>query len=446
MRRGQAVVAATMMLAMMGTSPAWGVINQQFFVSSNNKLYYVIAANESAGNVGVQVNSLVMSSGTAVPLAETEPTSDTVVTALATFLTGSLLRTPPLSNIMRTEIITDLPDNFIANMGNPLNGIFDPTANGGDGLLTLPGGTRTVSFSGGTELLMPITQSSGAGNTFVPAGTTTVVSRRIGDTTFENRTTIVFPNPAGGVVTSNPATCAGGSNPGALCSPDLNPDTCMGGGMCTNLGGEAPGQNVTLDETLGSRVGNPTSQPGVVDGFLVPTTTAVIVFVVDDGASAFGLAATGFDVTGTCSNADTPCSTDIDCAGGTCTLNLPARNVLNTTGDVDNQAFNTPTVTPTFTPSNTPTLTPTPTATNTATETPTPTSTATATDTPTPTATNTVTPTLTPTPTRTNTPTLTPTRPPIPVIPSPLSPSGLLLTGSLALGILWALRRLSAAR
>lgn len=448
MRRGQAVVAATVMLAAFSvTSPAWGVINQQFFVSSNNKLYYVVAANESSGNVGVQVNSLVLSSGTAVPLVETEPDNDPVVTSLATFLTGGILRFPPLSNIKRTEIITGLPDNFIANMGNPLNGIFDPMANDGDGVLTLPGGTRTVSFSGGTEPLVDITESTGAGNTFVPAATNIQVTRRIGDQTFENRTTIVFPNPAGGVVTSNPATCVGGSNPGALCSPDLNPDTCMGGGMCTNFGGEAPGQNVTLDETLGSRVGNPASQPTEVDGFLLPATTALIVFVVDGGSTSFGLAATGFDVTGTCSNnPDVPCSTDLDCGGGTCTLDLPSRNVLNTTGDVDNQAFNTPTVTPTFTPSNTPTQTPTSTATSTPTETATPTLTPTPTDTPTPTATNTVTPTLTPTPTRTNTPTLTPTRPPIPVIPSPLSPSGLLLTGSLALGILWALRRLSASR
>src|SRR5690606_38082042 len=103
------------------------------------------------------------------------------------FLTGGILRFPPLSNIKRTEIITGLPDNFIANMGNPLNGIFDPMANDGDGVLTLPGGTRTVSFSGGTEPLVDITESTGAGNTFVPAATNIQVTRRIGDQTFENR-------------------------------------------------------------------------------------------------------------------------------------------------------------------------------------------------------------------------------------------------------------------
>jgi hypothetical protein len=104
---------------------------------------------------------------------------------------------------------------------------------------------------------------------------------------------------------------------------------------------------------------------------------------------------------------------------------------------------NTPTLTPTLTPTNTPTLTPT----NTPTLTPTNTPTLTPTNTPTRTPTNT--PTRTPTPTPTNTPTPspqpTPTAPPVPLIPSPTSPSGLLLISGLGLSIAWMLRRAARA-
>jgi hypothetical protein len=95
---------------------------------------------------------------------------------------------------------------------------------------------------------------------------------------------------------------------------------------------------------------------------------------------------------------------------------------------------NTPT--PTNTPTNTNTPTPTNTSTPSATNTPTATLTPTSTNTPTPTATRTPTPTNTPTPPPTN------TRPPIPVVPSPMSPSGMLMIGALAIGLLWGLRRI----
>ncbi len=111
-------------------------------------------------------------------------------------------------------------------------------------------------------------------------------------------------------------------------------------------------------------------------------------------------------------------------------------------GQCDNglgsQAFNTGSITFALTPTPTATNTPTGTATNTATLTPT------STNTPTPTPTPTSTPTPTPTPTRTLTPTPlppTPTPPPIPVIPSPTSPAGVVLVGSLGVAIAWMLRR-----
>lgn len=86
-------------------------------------------------------------------------------------------------------------------------------------------------------------------------------------------------------------------------------------------------------------------------------------------------------------------------------------------------------------------LEPTPTPTNTPTETPTPTNTPTVTPTSTPTDTPTPTPTPTQTPTRTPTLSPTPTSPPVPVVPSPTSPAGILMIGGLALGMLWMLRR-----
>ena len=382
-----AAVAVLTAWLLLGT-PAQAGVNQQAFVSRNNKLYFVVSSHADTGSYGAQLTSLIMASGTAITVTETPNNPpDPVVTSFSTFLTGGLLSVPPLSNLKRTDIITGLPQNAIENAGNPLNGVFDPNANNGDGLLTLPGGLRTVTFNGGgTEPILPITQASGSNSTFVPAATTTTLTRRVGMATFSNIPAIVFPNPAGPTVLSNGATCAGGSNPGTPCDPSNGlTDVCLGGGTCTSYGGAALGQNVTLDNALGQRVGNPASQPDGTDGFFLRNSTQIIVFMVDDGAPAFGVAASGFAVTGTCSNVNHPCSSDADCAGGTCTDLLAARRVLNTTGAVYNNQFNP-------TPTRTPTNTRTPTATSTATNTWTATSTATASATPTPSATPTQTP------------------------------------------------------
>lgn len=76
----------------------------------------------------------------------------------------------------------------------------------------------------------------------------------------------------------------------------------------------------------------------------------------------------------------------------------------------------------------------------------TPTPTNTPTSTPTLTPTNTPTSTPTNTPTRTPTPSPTNTRPPVPVVPAPTSPSGLLLIAGLAVAMLWMLRRFGRAK
>lgn len=446
----------------LASSPALAAVSQQFFVSDSNKLYYVISSVTSGGDIGTQVTSLVMTSGTAIPVVETSDNPpDPVVTAFATFLTGSFLRGPTINNIIRTQLITGLTNNQIENANPcvPLNGCFDPHANGGTGLLTLPGATRTVAFNGtGTEPVQAITTSSGAGNSLVPAAINTTLTRTIGSGNFVLVPTIVFPNPAGPVVTSNGATCSSASPPkvvGDPCDPangsTSNTVDCGNPlGACLNFGGEAPGQNVTIDDTLMSRVGNPASQGANVDGFFLEDNTDLIVFLVDDGSASFGLSATGFAVTGSCDDVPTQkCDPNLSVCFTTCGTGLTSRDVISTTGDVDNNAFFP---TPTLTPSNTPTVTNTATQTATATTTNTATATFTASNTATLTATLTPSPTLTPsatftiTATRTSTATETPTRPPIPVVPSPLSPAGLVMVGSLAVGMIWALRRLMSAR
>ena len=102
-----------------------------------------------------------------------------------------------------------------------------------DEVLTLPGGTRTITFNGtGTEPVVAITSSTGAGVTFVPAAATVTFDRIIGTGDFDDAPSIVFPNPAGAPSLSNGATCVGGTTPGAPCDPANG----IGGNRCTNLG------------------------------------------------------------------------------------------------------------------------------------------------------------------------------------------------------------------
>jgi hypothetical protein len=179
----------------------------------------------------------------------------------------------------------------------------------------------------------------------------------------------------------------------------------------------------------------------------------------DNGLSASGIqtGSLGIDPTPTATPTDTPTVTPTN----TPTNSTTATPTNTPTATPTNTPTNTPTATPTNTPTNTPTSTPTATPTNTPTDTPTATPTATPTDTPTvtptatPTNTPTDTPTATPTATPTNTPTVTPTatptttpttpRPPIPVVPSPLSPAGMAMIGGLGVALLWGLRRMMRA-
>jgi hypothetical protein len=391
-------VVAVMVVAGLSSRAFAALMNQQFFISNNNKLYYVLNVLDSGSGSALQVTSLMLTSGTATNLNESFNSAlpDPELTSVSLASSGITLPNGVLSNIKRTDILP-----LITTSVSPT---FDPTANGGDGLLTLPDGITQVTFSGASGAsLLPITTATSAGAQSIPLAATTTLSRRLGGTTSSGVLSIVFPNPAGAPMLSDGATCGAPCPSGIVCDPANSGSdavACGGcGGACTNLGGEASGQNVTLDDTKGSRVGNPVSQVGVVDGILLRVTASTsdyIVFLVADGSPSFGLSASGFSV------------------DGDMTYTVASRIVQATTGDSDNSSFNTPTVTPTNTPTNTPTRTPTVTPTATPTNTPTNTPTATPTNTPTntPTATPTFTPTNTPTLTPTQTPTRTPTNTP----------------------------------
>src|SRR5215470_15121421 len=114
------LAAILAVVTMLGASPSLALVSQQFFVSDTNKLYYVVVSTPGAGAVGTQITSLMMSSGTALPVNETlHNPPDPVLTSFGTSLTGSILN-PPLSNIKRTEILTGFTSNTIEN-ANPCN-------------------------------------------------------------------------------------------------------------------------------------------------------------------------------------------------------------------------------------------------------------------------------------------------------------------------------------
>lgn len=373
-------------VCLVGLVPRVGLasISVQTFVSSNNKLYIVIQS-VSSGAAGSQVTSFTITGGSVISAAETANNPpDPNVTALGSLLSGVQLGTP--ATIKRTAIVTGLTSNVIENAGNPLNGVFTKA---GDGFLTFPGGLRTTSWdNSGTESVTTADNTTGAATTLVPAMDTTTATRKFGGVLLTSASFRCFPEPVGTIVTSDGATCTGGSNDGTACDPTQGDVECTGGGTCTNYGGVATNQNVTIDNGLGDRIGNPLSQTSTVDGFFLADTTQLIVFIIEGTASTnFGVAAAGFLVS------------DDD---------LATRDVVTSAAAQQNGDFNTATVT------NTPTRTSTATVTTTFTQTATRTATNTATPTNTPTSTQTL--TASSTGTITQTPTITHTFTPPPTV------------------------------
>jgi hypothetical protein len=194
--------------------------------------------------------------------------------------------------------------------------------------------------------------------------------------------------------------------------------------------GDPPVCTTPADVTVNSMICNQDpSNTGTANGFKVDIGQAIL-FIYDSSlaGSGFTTAYGGFlirDAFGT---------------NDTCAMDEVSR-IVASAAENKSSAVGLPTETPTTTPTNTATLTPT--ATASATQTNTPTATLTATSTSTPSSTATVTNTATATSTQTPTPPPTNTRPPIPVVPSPTSPAGMVMIGALGIGLLWALRRLS---
>jgi hypothetical protein len=320
-----------------------GALTIERCISTDNHIYVILTTSSPQ----VQVTSLALTNMSANSCCEF-PAPGAVLTAASTGA-GTLL-----PNRMRTTVISGLPSNTITCGGN-----FVAGAAGGQGQLTLPGGT-TVSANAGfsSATVVPVTSSDSA----VPAAyDVPTVSRSISGCSVSG-TTMTFP-----------------STPGDHTPSDVT-------------FGEQASQTVTYDDTEGSTIGNrapgnnvPPTQ-STPDGFLLegdcanPATCETIVFIAtQDSSTGAGMAASGFTLT-----TGTEITESTECA---------ARAAL----------FNTPT--PTNTPTSTPTATPTSTATDTATATETPTATASETSTPvdTPTATQTTTGTTTPSATPTPT-------------------------------------------
>jgi len=261
-RRLSLLVALT--LALPASAQALTV---QQCLSDNNDVYLILTT--SSGSVGTQVTTVAMGNGPACSLSESS--GDGVLSAFAAS-TG-----PLLPSRQRTTVMSGFTTNAVSCLAN-----FDPSAANGAGILTLPGGTRTVSVDSGssTELLVDVTTSDAA----VPAASDISASRSINMGQVQcSGNAMAFP--VGGV----------------------------GDTLSSAASGEAQNQSITLDDSSGSRVGNGPagnqvpagmgSQQSGPDGFLLrgncggvdSSTCQIIVFVArPDGATSFGVAAAGY--------------------------------------------------------------------------------------------------------------------------------------------------------
>ena len=400
-------------IVLLGGANVATALTTQQCVSDDNHVYLIITTQSST--IGTEVTSVGMNALSPCSVSEIAGT-DAVLTSYAAGVG------PLLPNRMRTTVLSGFSTNSLSCASN-----FDPSGAMGKGILNLPlPGTRTVSADPGSSTEMLVTEATADPSSApIPAASDINTSRTIAGPITCSGNAMVFPLGGVGVTLSNPTT------------------------------GEVANQSVTLDDTSGSRVGNgcpgnavPDCVPGpggsqsVPDGFLLQgncggtSTCQIVVFVAEASDLAiqngFGVSAAGFTVNGSLLQAQTEGAQQ---NGSFNTLTPTSTPTPTPTATNTNTPTSTSSPTPTPTPTNTPTNTNTPTPTPTPTATPTRTNTATPSSTPTPTNTPTATNTRTPTPTPTN------TRPPIPVIPSPGSPSGMLLISGLGLAMLWALSR-----
>ena len=364
-----------------------GRLDVRVFAADDGTTYHVFATDLPSGSpgIGAQITTLAVSQSQVFHGAEPRQAGDPWVTATAGAAAGTMW---PANGIRRTAVLRNLPVSLIVR-NDPwtlADGEFDPAAHGGCGELILPmesgGALRTVSACGpASEALVPLD----AGVDGVPRAVLTSVRRRIGGREIREQA-FVFPNPT--------AVCVGGDRPGGDCARDgdcgvanLIPgkcgrasisancggtfaepcdphepgeSVCSGLGLCPDLGGEAVGQNITLDDAVGSRIGNELSQPTGPDGFFLASGRDLLVMVVEpeQDESPGNAAAAGFIVAGSCATEEGKlCTADADCAVACATT---GRNRV-TLGAIGGQSFglvpapNTPTPTATIPPSSTPT-------------------------------------------------------------------------------------------
>jgi hypothetical protein len=376
----RAALAAVTCLALAGTASAQ--IQESLFRAGDGTAYQVLtASNLGGGAENIRLTTLAGSIQGAGSCAATSGMQGQSTSAIGGVIEPQM-SLHPYGQITRTIILTpnDISEiNFDSAFGGRVS------IGTGAGALNICHTASDCTGEPNVQTLVPLSSNTGG---VPPACIAT--GRQAECDNFNNRTVFGF------------GVAASGDPP-----------------VCTD-----PTQ-VTVNSTVCG------AQPA--DGFTVGSGQA-IVFVYNSTLQqdGFAVATGGFGI-----------STDL-----VNNPNCPNPNsIVSATGDNDSQpAPPPPTNTPTNTATNTATFTLTPTNTPTQTNTATPTFTNTATFT----ATNTLTPTNTPTntPTRTNTPTLTPTapptntRPPIPVVPSPTSPAGLVMIIGLGGGLLWALRRM----
>jgi len=138
-------VLSGLVVLFASVSPTWAV-GGLTCISDDNHLYFILRGNVS--NKGTQVTGVAMTSGTASTCIEAPP-GDGILTAFAAGIQGFGASSALLPDRVRTAVLNGKANSSISCSN------FDPTANGGTGLLTLPAG-GTVGVSGGTIPLVDV--------------------------------------------------------------------------------------------------------------------------------------------------------------------------------------------------------------------------------------------------------------------------------------------------
>ena len=265
-------LAAALLLLLVAAGEARAGLNSEACVSNDHTVYMVLKTNVTR----TRVTSVALSQDAANSCVENS--AEPVQTAVA-------VGGPILPSAKRTAVLANFTTN--ANLvGTCTPPQFDPAAAGGAGILVLPGGVKvsanpTHADCGGTCVAI---KAVGTSDASVPAAYEISVSRfamsGVTSCTVQGNT-LVFPSPASPL----PPVVSDGR------TSSLDPtDT-----------GEVTDQQVTLDDTNGTVVGNPASQ-ATPDGFVLRGSCTgsaspdcqLIVFMGTATGTGFGKGAAGF--------------------------------------------------------------------------------------------------------------------------------------------------------